>query len=217
MTHIDKKTGTTDFTSRCGKRIVIRSLEKSDVLAAAIVCAEAMLDNPIHIRVFGTASTLRQRRLRRFFPGLLAYVYRKGDLYGAFADQTLVGVIGMLPPKQCKPSAYDFLRLLPSLVISNSPAGVVRLAIWLGTWAKMDPIKPHWHLGPLSVNPAWQQQGVGTQLLEFACSKGANDHLYLETDKLSNVKRYEKFGFTTLATPSILATPSWVMMRTSRK
>lgn len=200
MTHFDKK-------------ISLQPLDKKYLLAAAEICAQAMHDNPIHVRVFGPATLLRQRRLRRFFPGLLAYVHRKGSIYGAFSDQELVGVIGMLPPKRCKPSAYEFLRLLPSLLISNSPIGIVCLAIWLGTWARIDPATPHWHLGPLAVDSAWQGQGIGTQLMEFACNKAVNDYLYLETDKLSNVQLYEKFGFVTIATPTILATPSWVMGR----
>lgn len=108
----------------------IRPLENSDLAAAAVICAEAMLDNPIHIRVFGQASLARNRRLKRFFPGLLAYVYRKGAL---------------------------------------SLLGSIRLAIWLSTWARIDPIVPHWHLGPLAVDPTWQKQGIGTQLMVLAC------------------------------------------------
>lgn len=197
------------------KPYVIRSLARSDLIAAANLCAAAMNDNPIHIRVFGASSELRQRRLGRFFPCLLKYVHRKGRLYGAFADATLVGVMGMLPPKHCKPSLTDFLRMMPALLRSTNPAGTVRLAIWLSTWAKLDPPTPHWHLGPLATAPSWQHQGIGTQLMELALTTGSGDNHYLETDKLNNVGFYEKFGFSVLAQPSILATPSWVMMRPS--
>ena len=62
-------------------------------------------------------------------------------------------------------------------------------------------------------DPAWQQQGIGTQMFEFVCNKGTGNSLYLETDKLSNVRLYERFGFVTLDTPRILDVPSWVMMR----
>jgi len=195
------------------KNYAIHPLDKSELLAAADICADAMNDNPLHIKVFGTDPILRERRLRRLFPALLAYVQRKGSLYGVFADGHLIGVLGMLPPKTCKPSFGDFLRLLPRLLTAHNPLGTARLAIWLGTWAKIDPAAPHWHLGPLAIAPAWQRQGVGTLMIEFAFSKCAGDNLYLETDKLSNVELYKRFGFTTVATPSILATPSWVMMR----
>ena len=195
------------------KSYAIYPLGESDLLAAAEICTRAMSDNPIHIQVFGALPALRERRLRRFFPGLLAYVHRKGGLYGAFANGTLVGVLGMLPPKTCKPCPRDLLQLAPTLLTSNSPVGTFRLAVWLSTWARIDPATPHWHLGPLAVVPSWQHRGVGTQLMEYAFNKASGDRLYLETDKLTNVGFYEKFGFSVLATPSILATPSWVMMR----
>lgn len=195
------------------KNYVIHPLGKTDLLAAANICAEAMNDNPIHMTVFGADPALRERRLRRLFPALLAYVQRKGSLYGVFADGHLIGVLGMLPPNSCKPSARDVLQMLPRLLTSNNPLGTLRLAIWLGTWAKIDPAAPHWHLGPLAIASAWQRQGVGTQMIEYAFKKCAGDNLYLETDTLSNVQLYQRFGFTTVATPTILATPSWVMMR----
>ena len=198
-------------------RYIIRPLDKNDLLAAAQVCADAMNDNPIHIKVFGAESALRKRRLQRFFPGMLAYVYRKGSLYGTFADGVLIGVLGMLPPGHCKPSLADILRLLPTLLTSNNPIGSMRLAIWLSRWAKIDPATPHWHLGPLAVATAWQHQGVGTQLIEFVASQCTGADLYLETDKLSNVELYERFGFSILDTPSILATPSWLMIRPASK
>lgn len=192
---------------------VIRPLDKNDLLQAAEICADAMNDNPIHIRVFGANSLVRKRRLQGFFSGMLNYVYRKGDLYGAFIDNSMIGVLGMLPPKHCKPSFVDILRLLPTLLTSNSPLGTLRLAVWLSSWAKIDPATPHWHLGPLSVAPAWQYRGVGTQMIEFASSKCTGADLYLETDKLSNVELYERFGFSIQATPPILGIPSWVMIR----
>lgn len=192
---------------------VIQPLCKNDLLTAANICARAMLDNPLHVKVFGANSRIRERRLKRFFPGMLAYVNHKGSLYGAFADGTLIGVLGMLPPQHCKPAPLDLLRLLPTLLTSNSPLGTIRMAIWLSTWAKIDPTTAHWHLGPLAVTPAWQSQGLGSKLVKYACEIGSSDSLYLETDKLSNVEFYQRFGFSILATPTILATPSWTMMR----
>ena len=192
---------------------IIHPLDKKDLLQAAEICADAMNDNPIHIRVFGADSLVRKRRLQGFLSGMLNYVYRKGDLYGAFIDNSMIGVLGMLPPKHCKPSFVDILRLLPTLLTSNSPLGTLRLAVWLSSWAKIDPATPHWHLGPLSVAPTWQYRGVGTQMIEFASSKCTGADLYLETDKLSNVELYERFGFSIQATPSILGIPSWVMIR----
>lgn len=191
----------------------IQTLKLNYLATAADICAQAMNDNPIHIKVFGDDPALRKRRLKRLFPALLNYVYRKGSLYGTFIDNQLIGVLGMLPPKTCKPSLMDIFRMLPRILSSNSPIGTLRLIIWLGTWAKIDPATPHWHLGPLAIAPQWQYKGAGTQMIEFAFSKCTDGNLYLETDKQSNVQLYERFGFSTVATPVILSIPSWVMTR----
>src|SRR5699024_8674445 len=109
----------------------IQALSKNDLAQATEVCAEAMLDNPLHIKVFGADTRLRARRLKRFFAGMLVYIQRKDSLYGVFVDGRLIGVLGMLPPRRCKPSLVDSLRLLATLLSSNSPIGTLRLAIWL--------------------------------------------------------------------------------------
>ncbi|GGE53303.1 hypothetical protein GCM10011533_02160 [Streptosporangium jomthongense] len=182
--------------------------------AAADLCALAMKDNPLHVRVFGQPDSPRVRRLTRLFRGLLAYVHRKGALVGAFNGRELVGVIGLLPPRHCKPAFRDMPGLLLALLMSTkSPVGLIRLAVWLGTWARIDPAEPHWHLGPLAVKPAWQGSGIGTQLMKHALHHGKGDCFYLETDTPANVVFYGKFGFSVRAAPEILSLPSWVMIR----
>lgn len=204
---------TTQTDTAVEQHYTIYRLSQKDLLAAADICARAMNNNPIHVKVFGHSPRLRDHRLRRFFRGLLAYVHHKNGLYGAIANGRVIGVLGMLPPKRCKPSPRDWVRLMPALLTSNSPLGTLRLAIWLGTWARIDPSAPHWHLGPLAVAPSWQHRGVGTKLMDYALKKGSGENIYLETDKISNVGFYEGFGFSVLATPSVLSTPGWVMMR----
>jgi len=196
-----------------GKSIQIKILKENDLRAAATICAHAMLNNPIHIRVFGQNENQRLRRLKHFFPGMLAYVYRKGHIYAAFVEQQMVGVFGFLPPKRCQPSIIDAVRLLPSILRSNHLIGLVRVAIWLSTWAKLDPKEPHWHLGPLAVDPQWQQLGIGTQLFSLVYRKNDGIPLYLETDTLNNAQYYEKFGFSTVNKPTILGQPCWIMLK----
>ena len=191
----------------------IRLLQTQDYPAAVTVCASAMLDNPVHAKVFGQRRELRKRRLLRFFPRMLAYVGRKGELYGAFSNNELIGVVGMIPPGQCQPGLLDMLRLLPGILFSNSPPGLLRTAYWLLRWARLDPDLPHWHMGPLSVAPEWQGKGAGHLLMNHAMERGKDDNLYLETDTIENVRLYESIGFEPLRSVEIMGTRSWLMLK----
>lgn len=195
----------------------IEQLNASSMQAAVKLCAQAMHDNPIHLQVFGAKPALRQRRLQRLFPALLGHVQRKGRIYGVFVEQELVGVLGMLPPNSCRPSVLELLRMLPRLATASNPLGVWRLAVWLGTWARIDPAEPHWHLGPLAIAPQWQRQGIGTQMIEFALAQCVGASLYLETDKHTNVQLYERYGFSTTGRLTLLGVSSWIMMRPARQ
>lgn len=196
----------------------IRQLSDRDLAAAAGVCARGMRDNPIHVQAFGADPLRRQRRLARFFAAVVPLVQRKGTLMGAYDGGVLIAVLGLLPPGACRPTRRDILRLLPSLLTSNSPAGLLRVRRWLSAWARNDPPEHHWHLGPLAVDVAHHGQGVGTRLM-LQC----NIHIdalgaaaYLETDKSINVIFYERFGFSTMATVSVLGVSNWLMKRPAR-
>jgi predicted N-acetyltransferase YhbS len=84
-----------------------------------------------------------------------------------------------------------------------------------GNVGKHDLAEPHWHLGPVGVEPTLQGQGIGTALMEEYCARLDNLAAvgYLETDKAQNVAFYEKFGFRTIAEAPVLGTPNWFMRR----
>jgi ribosomal protein S18 acetylase RimI-like enzyme len=162
-----------------------------------------MRDNPLHVRVFGPDPQRRLRRLQRFFSGLLPYVQRKGLLLGAHEGENLIAVCGLLPP----------------LLASNSPLGLFRLRHWLNAWARNDLREPHWHLGPMAVDPPWQGRRVGNRMLA-ACLAHTDTHrdasgavAYLETDRSVNVAFYEGFGFQTVTQITVLGVPNWLMRR----
>lgn len=193
--------------------IKTQPLPKHDLNAAARLCAEAMADNPLHIKVFGQAAAKRQQRLTRLFRGLLPYIGRNGELMGAYADGQLVGILGRLRPLCCQPNWRDMLRLMPTLLTSNSALGLLKTFNWLNSWAKLDPAEVHWHLGPLAVIPDFQHQGIGRSLMDYAINEACGVGLYLETDKLSNVQFYQSLGFTITATPTLLGMQTWLMRR----
>ena len=84
-----------------------------------------------------------------------------------------------------------------------------------GEWARRDLAEPHWHLGPVAVDPQLQGQGVGTAMLTAFCSRMDDLSMlsYLETDKYKNVRFYRRLGFAVVAEAEVLGVPNWFMSR----
>src|SRR5687767_5158902 len=86
-------------------RVEVRPLDPSEYDAAAVVLADAFLDDPGWVAVGPDRRERRHRLLRRFHRDALDIIHRYGrPIYGAFGeDGTLVGVAatfaaGLYPP-----------------------------------------------------------------------------------------------------------------------
>lgn len=191
----------------------IRPLADGDEVVALLTAS--MRDNPTHLRAFGAEPARRERRLTGFFSALVRLIYARGMMFGAYAQDELRGVLGTLPPGACRPRPTDALTMVARLALDNPPSGLLRIGRWLTTWLRRDLAEPHWHLGPLAVDPAYQGHGVGSRLMIDFCRRvdQAAEFTYLETDLARNVGFYEKFGFRVVGTESVLGTPNWFMVR----
>jgi len=195
--------------------VSVRELEIDDIAAAAGIIARGMRDNPLHVAAFGDNPEERGGRLLRLFNSVLPMALSKGVVLGAFDNQTLVGVAGMLPPGRCQPSTMDKLALVPRIVPAVGGGAFARVSRWTEIWARHDLREPHWHLGPVAVDAHLQGRGIGTRLLMEYCAR--LDRLgtvgYLETDTARNVAFYNRFGFETVGSVPVLGIPNWFMMR----
>lgn len=193
----------------------LRPLAAENLSSAARRCARAMRDNPLHRRVFGGDPDRRERRLCHFFSAVLPWIERHGKLIAADANGKTLGIIGILPPRTCRPTITEQLRMLPAVSRSFAPLTPLRMRRWLAAWRKEDPTEPHWHLGPLAVDPLYQGLGIGTALLLDALERvdAAGGIAYLETDKEANVRFYERFGFVTTASMPVVGAQTWFMRR----
>ena len=183
--------------------------------AATAVLARGMLNNPLHVQVFGADPDRRGRRLWRFLGPLVAYVHANGMVMGAFAQGQMIGVLGMIRPGRCRPGPWDRLRIARAILASAPPSILLRIHLWLAAWARNDPDEPHWHIGPLAVLPENRRRGVGRQLMQHCCQ-----HLdtleataWLETDLEINTGFYRAFGFEVVKKESVLGVPIWFMGR----
>jgi GNAT superfamily N-acetyltransferase len=195
--------------------VALRELERFELDAAAHLLGRGMRDNPVNIRAFGTPSAHREKAMVRFFEPVVRGLHLRGSILGAFREATIVGVCGMAPPGRCQPTFGEKLRILPAVVVGNAIGVPLRVLRWTGEWARRDPAQPHWHLGPVAVEPGLQGQGIGSAMLENFCTRMGERHAlsYLETDKSENVRFYQRFGYSVVAEGLVLGIRNWFMAR----
>jgi len=197
----------------------IRELRKDELTTAAELLARAMCDNPIFVQVFGTDRDRRQKALTHCFLAFAPRLQRRGYVLGAFRDSLLTAVCGVAMPGRCKESLFQRLTILPHLVRGCSPTMLIRAKRWMDEWFRLDLQEPHFHLGPGATDTHLQGHGIFSAMLWDICTRmdklGAT--AYLETDKLVNVRFYERFGFVTVQEGQVLGIPNWFMRRPAGK
>ena len=193
--------------------IEVRDLRPDEVPAAVGVLARGMRDNPLHVAAYGPDPERRFRCHARLLRGLFRALPAQQPICAIRGD-TLVGVTGVAPVGTCQPTVAQRVRLLPALV-GLGPWTAIQVGRWTSAWAKRDLDEPHVHLGPLAVDAHLQGQGIGSLIMREHCRRLDDDRDvgYLETDKRSNVRFYERFGFEVISEESVLGLPNWFMRR----
>jgi ribosomal protein S18 acetylase RimI-like enzyme len=81
--------------------------------------------------------------------------------------------------------------------------------------AAHDLLEPHWHVGPVGVEPAFQGMGLGRAAMRLLCAEFDEHHrlAWLETDKPENVRFYIGLGFEVVEEVQILSSRFWFMRR----
>lgn len=175
--------------------------------------ARGMRDNPIHVAAYGRDPAVRERAHGKLMSALYRHTRTQQPLV-AVEGTTIVGVTGVAPVGTCQPAGLQRLRFLP-VVLSLGPRTAARVGRWLTEWAKRDPDEPHVHLGPVAVDRGRQGEGIGSLMLAEHAQRldQAGEIGYLETDKLENVRFYEKAGFEVVDEAPVLGVPNWFMRR----
>jgi len=197
-------------------RLVLQNLRVVELDEAVRVVTHSMRDNPANVRALGIEDAdQRSRSLTRLIRPLLRGLYKRGVIRGAFSDSRLVGVCGMAEPGSCQPTLLEKIEIMSSLVVGNTKGTVIRVARWASEWARRDPPSPHWHLGPVAVEPPFQGKGIGGAMLSAycVCMDQKQTLAYLETDKRENVGFYQRFGFRVIEEGQVLGVPTWFMSR----
>jgi hypothetical protein len=196
--------------------VAVRELRPAEFREAARILGRGMSDNPANLQVFRMAEKQRRcRALTRFFEPVLQGLHKRGVVLGAYLESTMAGVCGAARPGLCQPSALEKLRLAPVAVNGNPICTTMRMMKRTVDWASRDLQVPHWHLGPVAVDPPFQHRGIGSAMMACFCTSidAAGAMAYLETDKLENVSFYQRFRFLVIAEAEVLSVPNWFMSR----
>jgi len=179
------------------------------VSQAAGVTARALRDNPSTVAVSGDP-LVRLEMMHSTFAGMLSEarvaVVRRG--------RTVLGAAGAVPPGACIDA------MLPpevrTLDVPGPEATDADRFLHLGSvLAAHDLLEPHWHVGPVGVEPGFQGMGMGRAAMRLLCDEFDQHHrlAWLETDKPENVRFYSGLGFDVVEEIPLLSARNWFMRR----
>ncbi len=191
----------------------IRRISAGDLDAVCQVIGLAFADNP-NAMVMVRGDRAKAQRMMKGSARVAKF--GRTSSYGLVAEHgnRVVGALNAAPWPRCQLSAGEKIRSAPTMVRTLGTA-MPRALKLTSVWTKHDPKEPHWHIGPIGVDPAFQGQGVGKALLGAFLEMADEDGppAYLETDVDRNVTLYEKFGFRVIGEADILGVNNRFMRR----
>ncbi len=188
-------------------------LEGADQVSQAVgVTARALRDNPSSVAV-SDDPLLRLEMLYSTFGGMLD----GARVAGVRRGRCVLGVAGAVSPGHCIES-----MLPPEVRTLDAPASDATSAdrfLHSGSvLASHDLPEPHWHVGPVGVEPGFQSMGMGRAAMRLLCDE-FDEHgqlAWLETDKPENVRFYMGLGFEVAEEVPMLTARFWFMRRPPR-
>ena len=182
---------------------------REQISQAAGVTARAMRDSPNSIAV-SSDPFVRLEMLYRTFGEML------GDarVAGVRRGNCVLGVAGAIQPGHCIDS------MLPEEVraLDEPPSDATDADRFLYSGSVMalhDLPEPHWHVGPVGVEPGFQGMGLGRAAMKLLCDDFDEHHrmAWLETAKPENVRFYSGLGFEVVEEVPMLTSRFWFMRR----
>jgi ribosomal protein S18 acetylase RimI-like enzyme len=182
------------FRKKFTENIIIEPLRQADIEKTAAMMSRAFAIEPNNLAVFRVERDMEMRqkplfmRMLRSFP-CITLVIKK--------DNAVTGALCMAKWPQCKMSLFNILKYLTGMLMIMR-GGILREMRIRLIWSKHDPIEPHWHIGPIGIEPAFQGKGIGSELMNYFCESVDAEHkaAYLETDNVNNIRFYQRFGFS---------------------
>ncbi len=194
-------------------KLDIRGLRADERRLAGGLTARAMRDNPTTEAMCGADPLERLAHMQTVWT---AFFHRPpGPALGAFYRGCLVGVAGATPPGACIGHTYG--PRAADVAGGAEPArdDPARFDYVQATYAVNDLPEPHWHLGPVGVEPGFQGRGVGRVLVQelIAIMDADGNASWCETDTEPNVRFYEALGWEPVRAVQMIGIPLWFLHR----
>lgn len=194
----------------------VRPLDAADMAAVCELMGLAFADNPSTLANANGDRDRAQRILRN-----AVRVAKFGRPWSraivAVQDEQIVGALNAAAWPNCQLTGMRKIATLPAMMRATGTA-LPRVARMSGRRAAHDPRRPHWHIGPVGVQPDAQGRGVGTALLTsfLATADEQGVPAFLETDVDRNVTLYQRHGFRVVERETILGVETSFMWRDGR-
>ena len=183
---------------------------------ASAVLARAFLDNPATLALIPYAPERRLGVLRRVMRGFIEGTLIDGDAM-AFVDDGRVAGVALAFGPGSYPLGVRGRAWLAYGPLLGGPRTALGYALADRYLSKMHFVESHWYLFVLGVDPELQGRGIGGRLLGWLAERAGTDGVpcYLETDKASSVRLYERHGFRVVVEDTHARTGIhfWTMLR----
>jgi len=200
------------YNRRMGVAEVLWLTGADQITQAAGVAARALRDDP-DWRAISDDPLVRRDMLHAMFAGSL----RAARVAGVRQGERVLGVAAALGPGLCvgaslPPEARNLES--PSIDASDSE----RLLYFRSVLASHDPEEPHWHVGPVGVEPGFQSMGMGRAAMRLLCDEfdEYGRLSWLKTVKPGNVRFYRGLGYEVVDESPMLSAHLWFMRRPPR-
>jgi GNAT superfamily N-acetyltransferase len=204
-----------DASAQSGR--IIEPLRATEVAAGSALLARAFVDNPgLRALLPDDPQDARLALIRRCMHGFAEATRRHGTAEVVKEQGELAAVSLAFPPGGFPPPLRAQLIIAFGPLLAG-PRRAMRFARFDAQLRRRHPRDPHWYLWVLGVEPERQGRGLGSALLRSLGARAdrAGVPCYLETDRPSSVRLYERHGYAVLNEETLpeLGTPLWFMRR----
>ena len=191
----------------------ISAASSSDIDEAVACLATAFAQDPITGYLLQTGPGYRERVTQFFSLLMRARIELEMPVFVARGAHGIHGATmgySTLRPEWSAGLTQEWVRFENSI-----PGMTDRMAIYDEVATNFKPPAPHYYLGVIGTAPTLQGAGIGTQLLKSFCEVSASDPqssgVYLETAQASNLRFYERAGFTETGRGNLGEATLWCM------